>query len=108
MQRVRAPAVPIHSSVLELLCGCVDVLAWAQRIVFPADFFCLHVLRLQDHNLQVQLEKMEGKLRQLSTNIYEMDDFIKTKESETNFRQLGQHIGMLVDELNVHVKKSVL
>lgn len=51
---------------------------------------------------------MEAKLRTLNSGIYEMDDFIKTKESETNFRQLASHIGALVDDLNAHVKKGMM
>lgn len=63
--------------------------------------------QLQDHNLQVQLEKMEAKLKQLSAGVFEMDEFIKAKESETNYRQLASNISTLVDELNQHVRKSV-
>nr|AAO92260.1 intraflagellar transport protein component IFT74/72 [Chlamydomonas reinhardtii] len=64
--------------------------------------------QLQDHNLQVQLEKMEAKLKNLSAGVFEMDEFIKAKESETNYRQLASNIAALVDDLNVHVKKAVV
>ncbi len=55
----------------------------------------------------MQLEKMEAKLKQLSAGVFEMDEFIKAKESETNYRQLASNISTLVDELNQHVRKSV-
>lgn len=57
---------------------------------------------------QVQLEKMEAKLKNLSAGVFEMDEFIKAKESETNYRQLASNIAALVDDLNVHVKKAVV
>jgi hypothetical protein len=61
----------------------------------------------QDHSLQVQLEKMEAKLRTLNGGVFEMNEFIKAKESETNYRQLASNISTLVDELNVHVRQTV-
>ncbi|GIL44084.1 hypothetical protein Vafri_1639 [Volvox africanus] len=63
--------------------------------------------QLQDHSLQVQLEKMEVKLKTLNSGVFEMNEFIKAKESETNYRQLASNISSLVDELNVHVRQAV-
>ncbi|KAG2495583.1 hypothetical protein HYH03_006183 [Edaphochlamys debaryana] len=62
--------------------------------------------QLQDHNLQVQLEKMEAKLKNLNAGVFEMMDFVKAKEAETNYRQLANNISTLVDELNGFVKKA--
>ncbi|GLI70068.1 hypothetical protein VaNZ11_014839 [Volvox africanus] len=63
--------------------------------------------QLQDHSLQVQLEKMEVKLKTLNAGVFEMNEFIKAKESETNYRQLASNISSLVDELNVLVRQGV-
>jgi len=56
--------------------------------------------QLQENNLQITLEKMEQKLRQLNQNAYQMSDFIKTKESETNYKSMAMNISGLADELN--------
>ena len=50
--------------------------------------------------LQVSLEKVEQKLRQVTQTTYAMSDFIKTKESETNYKGLALNISGFVDELN--------
>lgn len=50
---------------------------------------------------------METKLRTLHGGVFEMNEFIKAKESETNYRQLAGSISNLVDELNVHVRQAV-
>ena len=50
--------------------------------------------------LQVSLEKVEQKLRQVTQTTYTMSDYIKTKESETNYKGLAMNISSFVDELN--------
>lgn len=60
--------------------------------------------QLQENNLQISLEKMEQKLRQVSSNVYAMTDFIRTKESETNYKTMAIAIGQMADELNGFVK----
>lgn len=53
-----------------------------------------------DGALQVSLEKMEQKLRQVLQTSYTMSDFIKTRESETNYKGLAMNINSFADELN--------
>ncbi len=43
---------------------------------------------------------MEQKLRQLSQSTYATSEFIRSKESETNYKGLTQNIALLSDELN--------
>jgi len=69
------------------------------------------VLRLQakkgqlaDHNVQANLERLENKLRALMSDVFQISDFVKAKESETNFRPLAQQIGTLVEDINAAVK----
>lgn len=62
--------------------------------------------QLSDHNMAVALEKEEAKLRRLLAEQYEKDDFIRNKESETNYKSLTLQIGALADELNGIVKKQ--
>jgi intraflagellar transport protein 74 len=64
--------------------------------------------QLQDHNMHISLEREEAKLRKLMSDQHQMDDFIKSKESETNYKSLALQIGSLADELNTVIKKSVL
>lgn len=64
--------------------------------------------QLGDNNMSVALEKEETKLRRLLTEQYEKDDFIKTKESETNYKSLSLQLGQLADELNGVVKRAAL
>lgn len=47
---------------------------------------------------------MEQKLRQLATSSFTISDFIKTKESETNYKNLSMSIGSLADELQKNVR----
>eukprot|EP00798_Chlamydomonas_sp_ICE-L_P011197 gene11197-18814_t len=60
--------------------------------------------QLQENNLQIALEKMELKLKQLHSNIFSMTDFIRTKESETNYKTMAIAISQFADELNTLVK----
>lgn len=64
--------------------------------------------QLGDNNMNVALEKEEQKLRRLLAEQYEKDDFIKTKESETNYKSLSLQLGQMVDELNAAVKRAAM
>lgn len=57
--------------------------------------------------LQIAIEKMEQKLRTLHTNIYQIQDFVKTKESETNYKALALNITQLSEEVNNSVKRAI-
>jgi hypothetical protein len=50
--------------------------------------------------MQISLEKVEQKLRQVTQTTFTMSDFIKTRESETNYKGLAMNISSFVDELN--------
>ncbi|MEW5313546.1 MAG: hypothetical protein WDW38_005106 [Sanguina aurantia] len=70
----------------------------------------LEYKRMQLENTQstqISLEKLETKLRTATSNIYSMDDFIKDKESETNYKSLAVNIMSLADELNGTVKRAI-
>jgi intraflagellar transport protein 74 len=56
---------------------------------------------------QIAIEKLEQKLRTLHTNIYTMQDFVRTKESETNYKTLAHSITLLADEVNGTVKRQL-
>lgn len=56
---------------------------------------------------QVALEKMEQKLRTLHTNIFQMAEFIRSKESETNYKSMALNIQQLADEVNNAVKRAI-
>eukprot|EP00200_Dunaliella_tertiolecta_P010673 CAMPEP_0202381376 /NCGR_PEP_ID=MMETSP1127-20130417/35240_1 /ASSEMBLY_ACC=CAM_ASM_000462 /TAXON_ID=3047 /ORGANISM="Dunaliella tertiolecta, Strain CCMP1320" /LENGTH=623 /DNA_ID=CAMNT_0048980319 /DNA_START=178 /DNA_END=2049 /DNA_ORIENTATION=+ len=64
--------------------------------------------QLQENAYQVNLEKLENKLRNLHTNIFQMTDTIKTKESETNYKGLALNIAQLTEELNNSVKRAMI
>ncbi|KAG1670889.1 hypothetical protein FOA52_000391 [Chlamydomonas sp. UWO 241] len=49
--------------------------------------------QLQENNLQIALETLEQKLRQATASGFAMSEFIKTKESETNYKGLTMAIG---------------
>ncbi len=51
---------------------------------------------------------MELKIKNLAGNVFEMDEFVKSKESETNYRQLASNISALVEDLGLHVRKSMV
>eukprot|EP00197_Chlamydomonas_leiostraca_P011457 CAMPEP_0202869542 /NCGR_PEP_ID=MMETSP1391-20130828/12512_1 /ASSEMBLY_ACC=CAM_ASM_000867 /TAXON_ID=1034604 /ORGANISM="Chlamydomonas leiostraca, Strain SAG 11-49" /LENGTH=623 /DNA_ID=CAMNT_0049549875 /DNA_START=192 /DNA_END=2063 /DNA_ORIENTATION=+ len=63
--------------------------------------------QLQENNVQIAIEKLEQKLRTLHTNIYQMQDFVKLKESETNYKALSLNISQLADEVNNSVKRAI-
>lgn len=56
---------------------------------------------------QITLEKLESKLRNLHTSLFQTMDSIKTKESETNYKGLSLSISQLTEELNNGVKRSL-
>ncbi|GAX82423.1 hypothetical protein CEUSTIGMA_g9851.t1 [Chlamydomonas eustigma] len=60
--------------------------------------------QLQENNLQISLEKMEQKLRQVSQNSYTISEAIKAKESETNYKGLSLSISDFTEELNTLMK----
>lgn len=64
--------------------------------------------QLGEHTLQVQLDKQETKLRTLYQNTYQMSEFIKSKESETNYKALANNIAGMVEELNGMVTKQYM
>ncbi|KAJ9521037.1 hypothetical protein QJQ45_022755, partial [Haematococcus lacustris] len=57
--------------------------------------------------LQIAIDKMEHKLITLHTGIYQMSDFVRTKESETNYKVLAHSVTQLADEVNGLVKQLV-
>lgn len=57
--------------------------------------------------MQIAVEKMEQKLKSLHSNIYTMVDFVKQKESETNYKALSLNISQLADEANTAVKRAI-
>ncbi|KAJ9521039.1 hypothetical protein QJQ45_022757 [Haematococcus lacustris] len=65
--------------------------------------------QLQENTLQLQIaiDKMEHKLITLHTGIYQMSDFVRTKESETNYKVLAHSVTQLADEVNGLVKQLV-
>jgi hypothetical protein len=58
--------------------------------------------------VQIAIEKLENKLRGLHSNIFELSESIRTKESETNYKGLVLNIQKLADDLNNNVKRVVL
>jgi len=63
--------------------------------------------QLQENTVQIAIDKLEGKLRSLNTNVYTMSEFIRHKESETNYKVLAHTIAQLAEEVNTSVKNSV-
>ncbi|GFH26722.1 uncharacterized protein HaLaN_24917 [Haematococcus lacustris] len=63
--------------------------------------------QLQENTLQIAIDKMEHKLITLHTGIYQMSDFVRTKESETNYKVLAHSVTQLADEVNGLVKQLV-
>ena len=62
--------------------------------------------QLQENNITITLDKLEQKLRTINSNNYQMADFIKTKESETNCKSLAMSITHLSEEINLHNKRA--
>lgn len=62
--------------------------------------------QLAENTLAIALEKLESRLRQQLTNTHTMSEFIKSKESETNYKTLANAIGGMAEELNSLVVKS--
>jgi len=56
--------------------------------------------QLQENNLNIALETMEQKLRNLLSASHATSEFIRTKESEANYKGLAMAIGQFADELN--------
>ncbi|KAL6756806.1 intraflagellar transport protein IFT-71/74 [Haematococcus lacustris] len=63
--------------------------------------------QLQENTLQIAIDKMEHKLITLHTGTYQMSDFVRTKESETNYKVLAHSVTQLADEVNGLVKQLV-
>ncbi len=56
---------------------------------------------------QIAIDKLEQKLRTLSTGIYTMQEFVKSKESENNYTVLAHQINTLIDEVNTSVVRAL-
>lgn len=62
--------------------------------------------QLQENTVQVNLDKIEQKYRALQANIYQMLEFIKQKESETNYQPLVLNIQDAAGELNMFIART--
>mmetsp|Transcript_36001 Transcript_36001/g.90805 ORF Transcript_36001/g.90805 Transcript_36001/m.90805 type:complete len:150 (-) Transcript_36001:85-534(-) len=61
--------------------------------------------QLQENDLHLTLERLEQKIRTLEQGIYTMDDFVRGKEAEADFKPLVQEVVVMVDALNLEVQK---
>lgn len=61
--------------------------------------------QLQENDLHLTLERLEQKIRTLEQGIYTMDDFVRGKEAEADFKPLVQEVTVMVDALNLEVQK---
>lgn len=65
-------------------------------------------MQLQENELFISLEKLETKMRTYEQNIFQMQDYIKAKEKETDYKPRLQEITNLTEELNQEVQKFAL
>ena len=61
--------------------------------------------QLQENDLHITLERLEQKIRTLEQGIFQMDDFVRGKEAEADFRPLANEVAEMVDALNIEVQK---
>jgi len=64
--------------------------------------------QLQENDLHITLERLEQNLRTLEQGIFSMDDFVRSKEAEADFKPLVNEISAAVEELNKEVTKMAL
>lgn len=62
--------------------------------------------QLQENAVAVSISRLEERLRAAQQQIYKMSEFVKEKESETNYRTLAFSIGNLVEDINGYVIKA--
>lgn len=58
--------------------------------------------QLQENSTASALDKAEQRLRSLHGSIFTMAEFVRARESETNYRGLAQQIGSMVDQVNTN------
>jgi intraflagellar transport protein 74 len=61
--------------------------------------------QLQENDLHITLERLEQKIRTLEQGIFQMNDFVRGKEAEADFRPLVNEVTVMVDALNIEVQK---
>lgn len=61
--------------------------------------------QLQEKDLHLTLERLEQKIRTLEQGIFTMDEFVRGKEAEADFKPLVQEVVVMVDSLNLEVQK---
>ena len=62
--------------------------------------------QLQENELYVALEKLEVKMRSLEQNIFTMQDYVKAKESENNYKPYLDEIADICEVLNLECQKA--
>jgi len=62
--------------------------------------------QLQENELYIALEKLETKMRSLEQNIFQIMDFIKAKERETDYKPMLMEITNVCELLNVECQKA--
>jgi len=65
-------------------------------------------MQLQENDVFISLEKLETKMRTLEQGIFQMTDYIKVKERETDYAPMLQEITNLTEELNKEVQKAAM
>jgi len=61
--------------------------------------------QLQENDLHITLERLEQKIRTLEQGIFAMDDFVRGKEAEADFKPLVNEVASMVESLNLEVQK---
>ncbi|GBG66262.1 hypothetical protein CBR_g57862 [Chara braunii] len=62
---------------------------------------------LRDSDLYIALEKLEQKMSSLEANIFQMQDYIDTKDRETDYKPIASEVSKLTADLNAEIQKVI-
>jgi len=77
-----------------------------QQVAEKSQMYKTRRNQLQENELYIALEKLEVKMRSLEQNIFTMQDYVKAKEAENNYKPQLDEVADICEVLNQECQKA--